>query len=488
MVIFTFDSSRSLCNNCFNPAVGITQRVLEAYVAGQAMSVKAMQIRRTSSPLHDRPHERRFDQVDPYLLIATLLLIAYGLVMTYAVTVESRTLTGDPMQYVIRGALWASIGLAVMVAVAMFDYAWLGTFAPVLYLITLGLLGVVLFIGVSSLGAQRSVNFAGMSFQFSEVAKVLMIVVLAKFFADRSDKIGSPITIGLGLAILGPAFVLVYRQPDLGTSLVFVAIFFGIAFMAGARIWQLVAMVADGRCGVPAHLGAAQAVPAGAPHRLHRPVRGSAGRGLEHHPVAHRRRVGRTDRARALPPGRSLRSAICRSPSPTSCSPDWRRTSASSARSSSSRSTSCCSWPRCAIAFRARDPFGMLLASGVVAMLVFQIMVNVGMAISLMPVTGIPLPFISHGGSSLVSICFALGVLAVRLDAARGTGVRLAQLRRQRRRRQRLRALGHGVVRDRADRRGDHLPRSDAVPRLSPRARIGAPPAAGRSADARPSR
>jgi len=63
------------------------------------------------------------------------------------------------------------------------------------------------------------------------------------------------------------------------------------------------------------------------------------------------------------------------------------------------------------IAFRARDPFGLLLGSGVAAMLLFQILVNVGMAISLMPVTGIPLPFISHGGSSLVSICFALGVL-----------------------------------------------------------------------------
>jgi len=63
------------------------------------------------------------------------------------------------------------------------------------------------------------------------------------------------------------------------------------------------------------------------------------------------------------------------------------------------------------IAFRSRDSFGMLLGSGVVAMLLFQMLVNVGMAISLMPVTGIPLPFISHGGSSLVSICFALGVL-----------------------------------------------------------------------------
>jgi len=63
------------------------------------------------------------------------------------------------------------------------------------------------------------------------------------------------------------------------------------------------------------------------------------------------------------------------------------------------------------VAFRARDPFGLLVAGGVATMLAFQIVVNVGMAISLMPITGIPLPFISHGGSSLLSICFALGVL-----------------------------------------------------------------------------
>ena len=374
------------------------------------MSVRAIELRRSSSPLHDRPHTRRLGQVDPYLLIATLLLIAYGLVMTYAVTVESRTLTGDPMQYVIRGALWASIGLAVMVAVAMFDYAWLGTFAPLLFLLTLGLLGVVLVIGVSSLGAQRSVNFAGMSFQFSEVAKVLMIVVLAKFFADRIDKIGSPITIGLGLAILGPAFVLVYRQPDLGTSLVFVAIFFGMAFMAGARLWQLVGMVAIAGASFPIIWGLLKpyqqarltafidpyADPQGAGWNIIQSLiavgsGGATGKGLT---------AGTQSPLGYLPIAESdfvfaglaedlgfvgavilfalfilLLMAALR------------------------------------IAFRARDSFGMLLACGVVAMLVFQILVNVGMAISLMPVTGIPLPFISHGGSSLVSICFALGVL-----------------------------------------------------------------------------
>jgi rod shape determining protein RodA len=374
------------------------------------MSVRAISIRRTSSPLHDRPHARRLDQVDPYLLIATLLLIAYGLVMTYAVTVESRTLTGDPMQYVIRGALWAAIGLAVMVAVAMFDYAWLGTFAPVLYVMTLGLLALVMFIGVSSLGAQRSVNFAGMSFQFSEVAKVLMIVVLAKFFADRIDKIGSPITIALALAILGPAFVLVYRQPDLGTSLVFVAIFFGMAFMAGARLWQLVGMVAVAGASFPVIWGLLKPYQQARLTAFIDPYADPQGAGWNI--IQSLIAVGSGG-----PTGKGLTAGT---QSPLGYLPIAESDFVFAGLAEDLGFVGAVIlfalfilllMAALRIAFRARDSFGMLLASGVVAMLVFQIMVNVGMAISLMPVTGIPLPFISHGGSSLVSICFALGVL-----------------------------------------------------------------------------
>jgi rod shape determining protein RodA len=374
------------------------------------MSVKAMEIRRGSSPLHDRPHARRLDQVDPYLLIATLLLIAYGLVMTYAVTVESRTLTGDPMQYVIRGALWASIGLAVMVAVAMFDYAWLGTFAPLLFLLTLGLLGVVLLIGVSSLGAQRSVNFAGMSFQFSEVAKVLMIVVLAKFFADRIDKIGSPITIGLALAILAPAFALVYRQPDLGTSLVFIAIFFGMAFMAGARLWQLVGMVAIAGAASPVIWGLLKPYQQARLTAFIDPYADPQGAGWNI--IQSLIAVGSGG-----PTGKGLTAGT---QSPLGYLPIAESDFVFAGLAEDLGFVGAVILfalfillllAALRIAFRARDSFGMLLACGVVAMLVFQILVNVGMAISLMPVTGIPLPFISHGGSSLVSICFALGVL-----------------------------------------------------------------------------
>ena len=384
------------------------------------MATRPLQLQRAASPLHDRPTSRRIERADPYLLIAAVLLIGYGLVMAYAVTAESRTFSGDPLQLVERGAVWAAIGVAVMVVVAFFDYAWLGTFAPVIYLATLGLLAVVLAVGTSALGAQRSVNLVGTSFQFSEVAKVLVIIVLAKWFADRTGRIGSPLVLLGGLALLTPAVWLVYRQPDLGTSLVFVAIFFGIAFMAGARLWQLVGVAAVGAAALPllwaflkpyqqARLAAfldPYADPQGAGWNIIQSLiavgSGQAtGKGLT---------AGTQSPLGYLPIAESdfvfaglaedlgfVGAVILFALYVVLLMAALR------------------------VAFRARDPFGMLIASGVVAMLAFQILVNVGMAISLMPVTGIPLPFVSHGGSSLVSICFALGVLqsvSMRREAA----------------------------------------------------------------------
>ena len=374
------------------------------------MSVRPISLPRASTPLHDRPAPRRWVQIDPMLLVVTLLLIGYGLVMTYSTTAETRTFTGDPMQFVIRGAIWAAVGLFAMSAIAFVDYAWLGTFAPLIYVFTLGLLGVVLAIGTSSLGAQRSVNIGGLSFQFSEVAKVLMIVVLAKYFADRRSSIGSPLVMLFGLAILAPAVFLVYRQPDLGTSLVFIAIFFGIAFLAGARIWQLVALVAVAGASFPliwallkdyqrARLSAfldPYSDPQGAGWNIIQSLiavgsGGATGKGLT---------AGTQSPLGYLPIAESdfVFSGLAE---------DLGFAGAvilfalyivllvAAVR----------------IAMRAKDPFGMLIGAGVATMILFQVMVNVGMAISLMPVTGIPLPFISHGGSSLVSICFALGVL-----------------------------------------------------------------------------
>ena len=384
------------------------------------MSAGGISLERAASPLHDKPTYRRLDLVDPYLLIATLLLMAYGLVITYSTSYEDAA-AGDPVQFILRGAVFTALGIATMVAVAYFDYAWFGTFAPLLYLVTLGLLVLVLLIGHNVLGGQRWITIAGQKFQVSEFAKVLMIVVLAKYFADRHDRMGSPLVLGGALVLLGPAFALVYRQPDLGTSLVFVGIFFGMAYLAGARPWQLASLVAIGVAAFPLIWGLLQtyqksrltafldpyADPQGAGWNIIQSLiaigSGQAtGKGLT---------AGTQSPLGYLPIAESdfvfaglaedlgfLGGVILLALFVVLLVATLR------------------------IGFRARDPFGTFVAAGVFSMLAFQLVVNIGMAMSLMPVTGIPLPFISHGGSSLISICMALGLLqsiSMRRDASR---------------------------------------------------------------------
>src|SRR5438094_17986 len=259
----------------------------------EQMSVRAMALPRPATPLHDRPAPRRWTQIDPILLIVTLLLIGYGLVMTYSTTAETRTFTGDPMQFVIRGAIWAAVGMAAMAAIALFDYAWLGAFAPLLYVFTRALLE----------DCQRA-RLSAFLDPYADPQGAGWNIIQSLIAVGSGGATGKGLTAGtqspLGyLPIAESDFVFSGLAEDLG--------FAGAVILFALYIVLLIA---------------------------------------------------------------ALR-----------------------------------------VALRAKDPFGMLVGAGIATMLLFQIMVNVGMAISLMPVTGIPLPFISHGGSSLVSICFALGVL-----------------------------------------------------------------------------
>ncbi|MFN2520676.1 MAG: rod shape-determining protein RodA [Candidatus Limnocylindria bacterium] len=384
------------------------------------MTLTKLAILPTISRARERPSPRRFANADPYLLAATVLLIAYGIVIAYASTFDAQTAAGEPGPILLRAAAYALLAIAVMVGVSLVDYAWFGTLAPVLYVVTLALLAVVLVAGHSVLGGQRWVTIAGQRFQFSEFAKVLMIVVLAKWFADRRDRVGSPLVLLGGVVLLIPAVLLVYRQPDLGTSLVFLGIFLGMAFLAGARLWQLSALVAGGLAALPLVWSLLQpyqqsrlvafldpyADPQGAGWNIIQSLiavgSGAAtGKGLTagtqsplgYLPIAESDFVfaglaedlGFAGAAILFALYLTLLLAALR------------------------------------VAYRARDPFGTFLGAGVVAMLAFQVVVNVGMAMSLMPVTGIPLPFISQGGSSVVSICMALGLLqsvAMRRDPA----------------------------------------------------------------------
>jgi rod shape determining protein RodA len=372
------------------------------------MSVRPIAMPQAASPLHDRPSERRLLEIDPILLIATLLLIGYGIVMGYSITLEDRTFTGDVGQQVLRGVLYAVIALSVMAIVALIDHSWLGTFAPLLYLFTLGLLAIVLVIGQSTLGATRWVTIAGFKFQPSEFAKVFMVVVLAKWFADRDVR--SPFTIAGGLAILAVPVGLVFKQPDLGTSLVFLGMFFGLAFVAGARLWHLTAIVAAGVAALPILWGSLKGYQQARLTVFLDPYSDPQGAGWNI--IQSLIAVGSgTLTGKGLTAGTQ---------SPLGYLPIAESDFVFSGLAEDLGFVGAAILfvlyivlllSALRIAHRSRDAFGTYLAGGIVAMLAFQIVVNVGMAISLMPVTGIPLPFISQGGSSLISICFALGAL-----------------------------------------------------------------------------
>ena len=373
------------------------------------MSVGAIPLQRAASPLHDRPTFRRLDLVDPYLLLATLLLVAYGLVITYSTSFEDQA-AGDPMQFVARGVIFAVLGLAIMVAVSWFDYAWFGTFAPLLYLLTIGLLVLVLAIGHTVLGGQRWIPIAGQKLQVSEFAKVLMIVVLAKYFADRHDRMRSPLVLLGALALLLPPFALVYRQPDLGTSLVFVAIFFGMAYLAGARPWQLASLVAVGIAGFPLIWSLLQDYQKGRLTAFLDPYADPQGAGWNI--IQSLIAIGSGQAT-----GKGLTAGT---QSPLGYLPIAESDFVFAGLAEDLGFVGALILfilyavlliAALRVAFRARDPFGTFVGAGVFAMLAFQLVVNVGMAMSLMPVTGIPLPFISHGGSSLLSVCMALGIL-----------------------------------------------------------------------------
>ena len=372
------------------------------------MSVRPLAIPQAASPLHDKPSARRLLDLDWILLLATFLLIGYGLVMGYSITVEDRNFTGDLGQQMLRAALYAVVGLSAMTVVALVDYAWLGTFAPLIYVGTLVLLAVVLVIGSSTLGATRWVTIAGFKFQPSEFAKVFMVIVLAKWFADRDVR--SPFTLLGGLAVLAIPVGLVFRQPDLGTSLVFLGMFFGMAFLAGARLWHLTALLAAGAAAIPLMWGFLKEYQKARLTVFLDPYSDPQGAGWNI--IQSLIAVGSGSVT-----GKGLTAGT---QSPLGYLPIAESDFVFSGLAEDLGFVGAIILfalyivlllTALTVARRSRDAFGTYIAAGVVAMLAFQIVVNVGMAISLMPITGIPLPFISQGGSSLISICFALGAL-----------------------------------------------------------------------------
>ena len=178
---------------------------------------------------------REWRRFDLQLLLYAVLLVAFGLVMGYAAGYGTPA-GGDELSQTTKTVIWAAIGLVLFLVVASVDYHWLRTLALPIYIAVIGLLVLTMLAGTNLFGAQMSLTLLGLDFQFSEVSKVLMVTVLAAFLASRGARIGRLSTIVLAAALVAIPATLIFRQPDLGTALVFASILVVMLFLAGASV------------------------------------------------------------------------------------------------------------------------------------------------------------------------------------------------------------------------------------------------------------
>jgi rod shape determining protein RodA len=347
--------------------------------------------------------------VDWILVTATLAVAALGVVMVYSATKGTEE---SPTTYFLqRQALFVIIGIGLMAAVAAFDYRRLRDWAiPIAGLALILLFGVLTPLGTESKGIQAWYEFAGFQLQPAELGKLALIIGLAAFLTLEKQEIdGKRLAIILGVAAVPMALIML--QPDLGTVLVFGIVSLAIVFVAGARPRHFAVLLLIGIIGTvgilnsnvleqyqqdrltsftnPTGAGDAgynqeqsqQAIGAGqiAGQGLFKGTQTGLGFVPEQHTdfifTVVGEELGFLGGAGLL----SLLTIIL-----------WRV------------------WRTAQL---ARDEFGMLVCVGVLAMLTFQMFENIGMTMGIMPVTGIPLPFMSYGGSSILTAFAAIGLV-----------------------------------------------------------------------------
>ena len=374
--------------------------------------------------------------LDPTLLLVTLILTAYGAVMVLSVTVHRELFPGEnPNTYLIRQVLFAAAGMVILFFMSFVDYRHFRALAPFIYVATvIGLVVVLTPLGEVNGGARRWINFGAFQAQPSELAKVAVIVVLAAYMAERKgDMRGLDVLFCCGAAAIPSA--LIYLEPDLGTMMVLVAIVGGMLLVGGAKLRHfialgLIALVATAgvlQFGVlqdyqvqritafldpqpdPQSVGynlvqAEIAIASG----------GVRGRGMELEPGEERRAFW------GLPAEPAPDAPVERTQTALDFVPeqhtDFVFTAVGEQLGFMGSATllalfAFLIWRALRIAAMSKDMFGTLLAAGVATLWTFQLFVNVGMTMGIMPITGIPLPFISYGGSSLITNYVAVGVL-----------------------------------------------------------------------------
>jgi rod shape determining protein RodA len=367
----------------------------------------AMRVERAPARTFEaRPESGSWAAFDIQLAFYALALAVIGLLMAWTNSPGGPLAPGSIFT---RGLMWFAIAIVAFIAVAAFDYRWLRTFSWPLYAINIGLLLLTMVIGVTINGAQRWVSLAGLTFQFSEISKVIMIAVIAAFLESRRDSLGKLSTlIGVGL-LVAPPFVLVMIQPDLGTALVLVAIAAGALFLSGASLRWMGLAVASVVATLPIIWSVLQDYQRRRLLSFLDPTSDPQGAGFQ---VAQAQI--------AVGSGGIFGNGLSGGAQAASFLPVQSTDFAFAVLLEELGFVGGMVvfvlfvgliWRVLVIGWRSESVLGIAFAGGTAAMIVFQILVNAGMIAGMMPVTGIPLPFITHGGASIISTAIALGLM-----------------------------------------------------------------------------
>jgi len=353
---------------------------------------------------------------DPLLFLGTVGLAVCSLVVIAGAT--RGDIPGDPNYYVTRQALYFGVGFVAMLVLSRVDYSRLRGLKWQLYGVMMSTILAVLALGATAKGATRAIQLPFFSFQASELGKVFLILTLSAFLVDRVRNLGQRDTTARVLLLtLVPAFFVI-AQPDLGSGMVYVVVAVAVLFMAGVSWKHFAALFTLGAVAiamvlvVAPHAGVQVLKPyqvdrltaflnptdnpqkqgyqqlqskiaIGAGQKKGRGEKGATQTRFDFLPEHHTdfifavvgERFGFVGAAFVL----SLYALLI--------------------------------WRALRILTISKNLFGTLIAGGVVGMLLFQVFVNVGMTLGIMPITGITLPLMSYGGSSVLTTLLALGLL-----------------------------------------------------------------------------
>lgn len=349
---------------------------------------------------------------DFLLVVITLMLLAVGMIMVYSASAAWATFKfEDSFFFAKRQLLFAGLGIIAMFLIMNIDYWTWRTWAKIVLIICFGLLVLVLIpgVGLTRGGATSWIGIGAFSIQPSEFMKLAMIAFLAKYLSENQKKITS-FRKGLvpSLSLVFLAFGMIMIQPDLGTGTVMVGTCMVMIFVAGGRISHFVGLGLIGVAGFVALI-------LSAPYRIKRitsfldPWQDPTDSGFQIIQSLY-----------AIGPGGLLGLGLGKSrqkffylPEPQT---DFIFAILAEELGFIGGSLvillfALLLWRGVRIALGAPDLFGSFLAIGIISMIAIQVIINIGVVIGLMPVTGITLPFLSYGGSSLTLMLMAVGVL-----------------------------------------------------------------------------